>query len=310
VTERFSIPDRLAVSLSALRGAAGVEWSRGLPAILADCEHRWSLTIGPPFEGVWYNYVAPARRADGTSVVVKVCYPDNDFVAEAEALRLCGGMGAVQLLDVERDQGAMLLENITPGTMLRTVQDDAEATSIAASVMRQIWRPVPDEHPFPTVGDWGKGLAKLRAQFGGGTGPFPRKLVEEGESLFAELLASMGEPVVLHGDLHHHNILSAERQPWLAIDPKGVVGEAEYEVGALLRNPMPDIPTWPNLERVLARRMDQLAEELGFDRERIQGWAVAQAVLSAWWSYEISDGELDEDAKAFIGLSEALSRVR
>ena len=310
MTTRFSIPDRLLDSLRALRGAAGVEWFRGLPAVLAECEHRWSLTIGPPFEGVWYNYVTPARQADGTSVVVKVCYPDNDFVAEAEALRLYGGMGAVQLLDVEAGQGAMLLEYIEPGTMLKTVEDDATATSIAVSVMRQIWRPVPAEHPFPTVGGWGKGYQRLREEFGGGTGPFPKKLLEEGEALFANLLGSMGEPVVLHGDLQHYNILSAARQPWLAIDPKGVVGEAEYETGALLRNPMPGIPAWPNLERVLARRIDQLAEELGFDRERIGGWAVAQAVLSAWWSYEISGGELNDDCKAFIGLAEVLAQVR
>jgi streptomycin 6-kinase len=281
-----------------------------LPAILAECERRWSLTIGPPFEGVWYNYVARARRTDGTLVVVKVCYPDNDFLAEAAALRLWGGTGAVQLLDVEPDQGAMLLEYITPGTMLKQVQDDAQATSIAASVMRQIWRPVPDEHPFPRVGDWGKGLVKMREEFGGGTGPFPRKLVEEGERLFAELLGSMGEPVVLHGDLHHYNILAAERQPWLAIDPKGVVGEAEYETGALIRNPMPDILSRPNLEQVLARRIDQLSDELGLDRERIRGWAVAQAVLSAWWSYEISGGVLDDDWHAFIRFTEVLARVR
>ena len=72
----------------------------------------------------------------------------------------------------------------------------------------------------------------------------------------------------------------------MALDPKGVVGEPAYEVGALLRNPLPQLLTEPRPARVLARRVDQLAEELGFDRERIAGWGLAQAVLSAWWSFE------------------------
>ena len=96
----------------------------------------------------------------------------------------------------------------------------------------------------------------------------------------------MAEPMLLHGDLHHDNILSAERQPWLAIDPKGIVGEPAYEVGALLRNPWSVLLDMPQPGRILARRVDQLAEELGFDRARIVGWGIAQAVLSAWWCLE------------------------
>jgi len=121
---------------------------------------------------------------------------------------------------------------------------------------------------------------RISAEFGGGTGPFSTRLVEQAETLFAQLIASMGEPMLLHGDLHHWNILSAEREPWLAIDTKGLVGEAEYEVGALLRNR--DLMS----VQVLARRVDQLAEALGFDRDRIVAWGMAQGVLSAWWNYE------------------------
>jgi streptomycin 6-kinase len=101
----------------------------------------------------------------------------------------------------------------------------------------------------------------------------------------------MAEAVLLHGDLHHFNILAAERQPWLAIDPKGVVGEPAYEVGPLLLNPWPQLLKMPRPRQILARRVDQarssaLAAELGFDRTRLVGWGVAQAVLSAWWSIE------------------------
>jgi len=100
------------------------------------------------------------------------------------------------------------------------------------------------------------------------------------------LIATMAEPVLLHGDLHHENILDAGGGNWLAIDPKGLIGAPAYEVGALPRNPLPRLMAAPGPGRILARRIDQLAEELALERSRLRDWALAQAVLSAWWSYE------------------------
>jgi streptomycin 6-kinase len=195
--------------------------------------------------------------------------------------------------------GALLLERLEPGTQLVALceEDDEAATGVAAFVMRKLWRPVPAAHSFPTAADWGRGLLRLREHFGGGTGPFPRRLVEEAESLFEELLASAGEPVVTHGDLHHGNILKAARDPWLAIDPKGLVAEPAYEVGALLRNPMPQLLRLPHPVRATERRIAQLSDELGFDRARVRGWGLAQAVLSEWWTIE-DGGELCEHSLA------------
>jgi streptomycin 6-kinase len=116
----------------------------------------------------------------------------------------------------------------------------------------------------------------------------------------------MAEPVLLHGDLHHENILAAGRQPWLAIDPKGLAGEPAYEIGALLRNPIPQLYTWPDLDRITARRIDQLAEELTLDRERLIGWGLAQAVLSAWWNVEDHGREWDD----CLILAEILAKLR
>ncbi|MCP4419749.1 MAG: phosphotransferase, partial [Chloroflexi bacterium] len=154
--------------------------------------------------------------------------------------------------------------------------------------------------------DWADGLAELRTEFDGGTGPFNTKLVETAESLFADLLASMDTPVLLHGDLHHFNILSSGAG-WLAIDPKGITGEPAYEVGALLRNPMPDIFNEPELGHITARRLDILAETLQLDRERLRQWSLAQAVLSAWWSYE--DGGDASDWQPTMRLASALAKL-
>ncbi len=286
----FVIPDNFRRDMIVMHGEEAIAWLDRLPAILANCERRWSLTIGPPF-ALTFNYVAPAVRADGTQVVLKVCSLTDEFPQQPEALRLVDGHGMVRLLECDPAEEIMVLERLMPGTFLRNVEDDDVSTSIAASIMRKIWCPVPEKHPFKTVQDWGKGFDRLRQYYGGGTGPFPKALLEEAETLYRELSASMAEPVLLHGDLHHENILAAEREPWLAIDPKGLVGEPAYETGAWLRNPMPQLLDMPQPGRILARRIDQLAEELGFDRARLRDWGLAQAMLSAWWSMEDS-GEL------------------
>jgi len=279
------VPDGFTQKVIDVHGQAGVDWLNGLDMTIAECQRRWSLRVMPPFANLSYNFVAPVLFADGTEAVLKLGVPQDDFLTEMEALRVYDGRGVVILLEADVGLGAMLLERLKPGMLLSNNTDDERATSICAQLMRRLWRPPPPEHQFPTVSQWSSGLEKLRVRFGGSTGPFPANLVEKAERLFSELIGTMSAPVLLHGELHHYNILSAARKPWLAIDPKGVVGEAEYEVGAFVRNRL--LPgTSP--ERLLARRLDQFAHELGFDRERILGWSFAQAVLSAWWSYEDS----------------------
>ena len=270
----------------------GAEWLVRLPALLAECERRWSLTVQPTQFTLSYNYVTPATMADGTEIVLKVGVPNRELTTEIEALRVYNGRSSVRLLDADPDKGILLLERLNPGKMLTIIRDDDEATRLAAQVMQTLWRPLPAEHPFPSVVDWANGLAELREEFGGETGPFDRKLVETAESLFTDLLASMSEPVLLHGDLHHFNILSVGDR-WLAIDPKGVAGEPAYEVGALLRNPDLHILNKAELGQITARRLDILAETLAFDRKRMGQWSLAQAVLSAWWSYEDGGGPAD-----------------
>lgn len=285
-------------------GLDGEDFVRTLPEKLAAAAERWGLTVLPPFT-LSFNYVAPARRADGSPAVMKAGVNTNrELLNELAALRAWDGAGMVRLLDSDPQGGLLLLERALPGHELADLllpathkpglpsagpARDEEATRIAASLMQRLARPLPLDHSFPTNADWAAGLSRLRLAFTGGTGPFPPELVARAEGLFADLLASQGQPVLLHGDLHHWNILSAEREPWLAIDPKGLAGEREYEVGALLRNPMPMVGDWPDLRRLLDRRLAVLSEMLGYDRQRMAGWACAQAVLASWWTYEDSN---------------------
>ena len=270
--------DDLARTVGDLHGEAGVDWLGRLPRLLADCVARWGLTPEPPFAGLSYHYVAPATCADGTRVVLKAGVPGPSLCAEAAALRHYGGRGAVRLLDAEEDQGVLLLERLEPGATLVTMAEDA-ATRIAADVMRGLWAAPPSVHAFPTLDDLGRDFPRLRAQFGG-PGPLPPALVGRAEAALAELLVTQAAPVLLHGDLHHGNILSARRAMWLAIDPKGIVGEPAFEAAQFLLNPSPPP------KHVLARRLDIFSEALGLDRARLRGWGLIKAMLSAWWSVE------------------------
>lgn len=310
-----ALPESFIQSMRAMYGTEEVNaWLDGLPAFLEECAQRWQLTLLPPFESLSLHYVAPAIRADGTPVVLKTCAFSDEFEHGLPALRLFAGRGCARLLEFDETQKVMLLERLQPGTMLTTLvpEQDERATSIVASVMRQLWRPASDlaEHAFPTVEQWGQGLTKLRAHYDGGYGPFPPRLVDEATDLFATLSASAPRRMLLHGDLQHYNILRARDELWLAIDPKGVVGDPGYEVGASFYNPITLIHDMPDLKRMLARRVDQLSEELGMERTRIRGWGLAQCVLSAWWSVTMNGQGSIDPPRAVLRCAEILADLK
>lgn len=235
-------------------GSDGEEWLTSLPAKLQEISSKWSLPLQPPFEDMTYNYVAPVTRSDGGRAVLKVGVLNPELQTEIDALRVFGGKGIVKLLDVDSNTGALLLERLDPGRPIVELGDDRRATSVASHVMLELHRSPPENSEFPTVADWAKGFDRLRSEFEGGTGPFPLRHVERAESDMCELLNSSNKPTLLHGDLHHWNILSAWRAPWLAIDPKGFIGEPEYETGAWLRNPFPALLKWTDARKVVKRR--------------------------------------------------------
>jgi len=191
-----------------------------------------------------------------------------------------------RLLEVDDESGAMLLERLRPGDMLVPMArtDDEAATRIAAQVMRKLWRPVEAEEAFLPIAQWFAQAFDHHRQEYGGPGPFPAAIITRAEALVGELLASAPREVLLHGDFHHYNVLTAERAPWLAIDPKGVTGDPGYDVGQFMLNP--DLGGDQLLPDVVRRRLAVFAEELRYDRARLADWAFVQAVMSVCWSAE------------------------
>ena len=283
-----------------------------LPSLIDEVSQRWGLTDVQPVPNLSFNFVAFAKRpstaphnARGSAqdeVILKMGVPNPELTSEMSALKLFNGNGACQLLECDEERGFLLLERLKPGIMLSELEDDDERTHIAADVMLDIQRrggvTPPLQDKFIQLSDWFDGLKRIRPHFNGGTGPFPKEILERVESFLPELFADK-DVRLMHGDFHHFNILSSERG-WLIIDPKGVIGPVGYEVGPLMINPWNSISDWSRFQIRTERRVSILSERLGWEREKIINWATAHAVLSAWWSIE--DNMEDEYAIQFARL--------
>jgi streptomycin 6-kinase len=180
------------------------------------------------------------------------------------------------------------MERVLPGVPVYKMQTEAESTRTAAMLMRQLWRSPPAHHAFPSLAIWFQAFARLRKKFAGGSGPFPRKLIDKAELAFSTLNASADRSLILHGDLHHANILFSKNRGWLAIDPKGLCGDPGYEVGSFMLNRLPTGTSESTTMQVLAQRLSIFSSELGIDRERLAQWSFCHAVLSALWDFEES----------------------
>jgi streptomycin 6-kinase len=268
-------------------------WLRALPDLLARLAARWSLALDRYFPEIRINYVAPATRADGTPCVLKVSRHVDETRNEIAALRFWDGNGAARLLEADPDIGALLVERLDPGTMLVEVadSDDDAATVIAAEVLRRLWRPVHEPNELRTLDSWCDAYDRNREALSRGTDGFPAAMFQRADAMRRDLLASTETPTVLHGDLHHFNVLRARRAPWMAIDPKGLVGDRCFDVCQFFRNPR-DVPT-----RVNRRRLDLFCAELGLDRARTNAWCFVHAVLDACWDFE--DGNSWEHTIAY-----------
>ena len=282
---RHIVPEALAKTIAGVYGDAAAPWIEKIGETIAECERRWNIEAGEPFPDLSFNFVLHASSASGTPLVLKLGVPCPEIACEMHALQAYNASGAVRLVESAPDIAALLLEQVVPGDTLWTIAGDAEATRIAASVMRQIRVSPPSGIPFPSVADWGRGFERMRKRFDGGSGPMPESIVSRAESLFADLVSSSESPILLHGDLHHGNILRSN-DGWLAIDPKGVIGEPAYEVGSFMRNWAAGTLSTPDPVAHFTRRLDIFADELDLPRQRLRDWTFTQAVLSAWWCIE------------------------
>jgi streptomycin 6-kinase len=253
---------------------------------LSAAMRRWELVADGRVVETTSGCIAFVRRG-ADRLVLKVIGAASDELQARPAYAQYGGHGAVKLL--AQAGRALLLERIVPGDALtgRVLDgDDDGATAILCDVMDALHHAGAPTAGFVTVEDWGTDFDDYRRA----GGPLPAALVDRAAALYHDLCRSQGRRVLLHGDLHHDNVLLDARRGWLAIDPKGAIGERDYETGALLRNPTEDAARFAT-PAIIDRRVRIICERLGFDRARVLGWCFSQAVLSAIWA--VQDGTVD-----------------
>ena len=270
----------------------GASWIARLPDLVREAAARWHLQVDEAVPNLSYNYVAPALRVDGTDCILKIGVPNRELTSEISALQIYAGEGACCLYEADAARGMLLVERLHPGMMLHEYGTQAEQTELAAGLMKRLWKPAPLAEDLLDLQGWFDGLKGLRRRFHGGTGPFPERLVGMVETLLPELQAECRQPVLLHGDCHHFNILSSGRG-WLVIDPKGVIGAAEYEPAPFLINPWDAYLRLPNPVQVAEERIRIFARVLERDARLIHAWAVCHCLLSAWWDLDDSGGGID-----------------
>ena len=245
----------------------------GVGPVIWECAARWGLSLGEPFDGSQVSLVLPAKGKTDQDLVLKVQFPHRESRAEAVALKAWGGRGAVRLLDYDERHHALLLERCLPGTQLSDVGAEA-ALDVLIDLLPRLWVPAP--RSIGTLADeaewW---LGYLENAFERAGCPFDHELLTIATEALRELPSSQGEQVLIHQDLHGGNVLAANREPWLAIDPKALVGEREFSVAPIVRS-----YELGNERETVIHRFRRLTGELGLDPDRAGRWTIAQTL--AW----------------------------
>lgn len=283
------IPASLVATAVRWNRANGRRWLERLPGLVAELAGEWSLELGSPYPNGNCALVLRASRA-GEAVVLKVSWLDVETRPEPDALRLWDGDGAVRLLAADERRGAMLLERLEPGTPLSDHPNRDEALVIACELVRRLRRPAPCGHRFHDAADvaW-QVVGGLRRRWSAAGEPFDERLVDAAVRA-AEVLLSERSPqplVVVNRDLHLGNVLAAEREPWLVIDPKPLVGEPAFDGGHLLADALEADATLDRVEHASVL----VAEGLAVSPDRLCAWALVRAVDFALWAYEVGEDE-------------------
>ena len=263
-------------------GLTPAGWRATAPDLVAECAEEWGLCLGDPYVPGVVGHVVRAELADGTPAVLKVFWPHREAEQEADALELWGGAGAVRLLARDDARSALLLERCEPGTHLSAAGAET-ALDVLIGLLPRLWKPAgPPFRPLADEAAWW--LSYLPRHWEESGRPFERGLLDAAVAALTGLRETQGEQVLLHQDLHAENILAAEREPWLAIDPKPLSGEREFSVAPIVRG-----SELGHSKREVLHRFDRLTSELGLDRERARGWAIGQTLAWAYESAWLSD---------------------
>ncbi|NUR72770.1 MAG: hydroxyurea phosphotransferase [Hamadaea sp.] len=280
----ITVPEQLVATLPKYYGDRGRAWIADAPRVVAEHLDKWELTVdGPVMNGV-VALVVPVQTADGPAAL-KLQIDDPDHPGEAAALRTWHGDGAVRLLREDPVAGTMLLERLDSGRDLLSLRDDVQAAQIIAELLVRL-NAYKSPEGIRTLSEIAAGMLDFAPEAA-------RKLADPAEAeLIRGWAAAVGEVAgecgdqLLHWDLHFENVLAADRADWLAIDPKPLSGDPEFELLPALHNRWDEVLASGDPHRVVRRRFDAMVEVMGLDRERAVLWTLGRTLQNSLWTIE------------------------
>lgn len=258
------------------RGPEWVAWLDRLPRLTSDLLAEWELRVDGPATYGNCALVVPVLTADGTPGMLKVQFPHWEAETEHLALRIWDGNGAVRLLRADPRRFALLLERAHPRDL--TSVEEIEATEIVASMYKRLHVPAGPQFRLLSgeAKRWARELSELPA-----SAAVPHRYVEQAAALardFASDAETDGR--LIHTDLHYFNVLAADREPWLVIDPKPLSGDPHHEVAPLLWNRWQEIASARDLRFALRRRFHAIVDAAGLDEDRARDWVIVRQMVN------------------------------
>lgn len=267
-----------AVRAMGTRGPRWQSWVDGLPRLIRDQLDEWELRAdGPAFHG-YCSIVLPVRTRERRPAVLKAAFPDDESEHEHLALRRWAGSGAVRLMRADPHRRMMLMERLQQRNLNELW--DIEACEIVAGLYEQLHVPA-----LPQLRSLAECTARWTADLTGlpRSAPIPRRLVEQAITLGQDLA---GDPAttgtLIHGDLHYENVLAADREPWLVIDPKPMNGDPHYEVAPMLWNRWEELAGY--VRDGVRRRLSALVDAAALDADRARAWVIVRMLQNAMWA--------------------------
>lgn len=269
-------------NVMSMLGEKGKEWLESLPSTIEILADHWKLKNLVPVDNMTFNYVAKAIYKTNQPVVLKIGFDEKAIADERQALTYFEGNASVRLIDYNEKHSALLLQQIIPGTTLKSLypaNDQFVIDCYVDTVKSLLGKPLSNKHEFRHISEWLKSLDKVKS------GQLPEHLLKRAIHLKNSLLTTVKTEVFLHGDLHHDNILK-NGDTWLTIDPKGIVGEPEFEIAAFDFIHPTELGNEIEVKHLFESRIKRISEKSNLDAQRIKNWVFVRLVLSAVWHVE------------------------
>lgn len=263
-------------------GDKGIKWLNALPTLIEKLAADWKLSHLVPVDNMSFNYVAKAISHSNQPVILKISCDAQSIAEERQALLYFDGNASIRIFDYSEECNAMLLEQAIPGTTLKSLypnQVEFVMDCYVSTMQKLHSKNMPKNHNYRHISDWLKAIDKLKPD------QLPDGMLRKAINSKNALLASPGKEVFLHGDLHHDNILKNNDQ-WLAIDPKGIVGEPEFEIAAFDFIHSSELTSKSEIQKLFETRAEIIAKKANLNLQRIKDWVFIRLILSAAWSIE------------------------